>query len=117
MCRWMAYLGDPVLAEELVFRPVHSIIDQSLHANLTGVTTNGGGFGRADTGRRSRPSTRAPILPGTTKTCVRSPATSAPRCCSRTSGRQRVAGPAQQLPPLPARPLVMDAQRVTRQFR
>jgi len=41
----MAYLGDPVLAEELVFRPAHSIIDQSLHANLTGVTTNGDGFG------------------------------------------------------------------------
>ncbi len=45
MCRWMAYLGDSVPVEELVFRPVHSIIDQSLHAKLTGVTTNGDGFG------------------------------------------------------------------------
>ena len=45
MCRWMAYLGDPILAEELIFRPVHSIIDQSLHANRTDVTTNGDGFG------------------------------------------------------------------------
>ena len=34
MCRWMAYSGDPVLAEELLFRPAHSIIDQSLHAKL-----------------------------------------------------------------------------------
>src|SRR6476659_7359815 len=56
MCRWMAYLGDPVLAEELVFRPVHSIIDQSLHANLTGVTTNGDGFGIGWYGDRPDPS-------------------------------------------------------------
>ena len=34
MCRWMAYMGDPVPAEELLFRPAHSIIDQSLHAKL-----------------------------------------------------------------------------------
>jgi len=45
MCRWMAYSGDPILAEELLFRPVHSIIDQSLHAQLGGITTNGDGFG------------------------------------------------------------------------
>ena len=30
MCRWMAYSGEPILAEELLFRPAHSIIDQSL---------------------------------------------------------------------------------------
>ena len=45
MCRWMAYSGEPVLAEELLFRPAHSIIDQSLHAQLQGYTTNGDGFG------------------------------------------------------------------------
>ncbi len=45
MCRWMAYSGAPILVEELVFRPVHSIIDQSLHAQVEGVTTNGDGFG------------------------------------------------------------------------
>jgi predicted glutamine amidotransferase len=56
MCRWMAYLGDPVSAEELVFRPVHSIIDQSLHAKLTGVTTNGDGFGIGWYGDRPEPS-------------------------------------------------------------
>jgi len=52
----MAYLGDPVLAEDLVFRPVHSIIDQSLHAKLTGVTTNGDGFGIGWYGDRPVPS-------------------------------------------------------------
>ena len=54
MCRWMAYSGDPVLAEELLFRPAHSIIDQSLHAKLGGFTTNGDGFGIGWYGGRNR---------------------------------------------------------------
>jgi glutamine amidotransferase len=42
----MAYVGDPVLADDLLFRPKHSIIDQSLHADLGGgIATNGDGFG------------------------------------------------------------------------
>ena len=45
MCRWMAYFGDPILANDLLYRPQHSIIDQSLHAELGGFTTNGDGFG------------------------------------------------------------------------
>ena len=45
MCRWMAYSGDPVLAEELLFRPQHSLIDQSLHSRMGATTTNGDGFG------------------------------------------------------------------------
>jgi predicted glutamine amidotransferase len=45
MCRWMAYSGDPILAEDLLFRPVHSLIDQSLHSRLGATTTNGDGFG------------------------------------------------------------------------
>jgi predicted glutamine amidotransferase len=44
MCRWMAYSGDPILVEELLFRPKHSIIDQSLHSRLGATTTNGDGF-------------------------------------------------------------------------
>ena len=44
MCRWMAYSGDSVLIEELLFRPEQSIIDQSLHARLGAYTTNGDGF-------------------------------------------------------------------------
>ena len=45
MCRWMAYSGEPIIADDLLFRPQHSIIDQSLHAQLGGFTTNGDGFG------------------------------------------------------------------------
>jgi predicted glutamine amidotransferase len=45
MCRWMAYSGSPILLEELLYRPDHSLIDQSLHARMGVETTNGDGFG------------------------------------------------------------------------
>jgi predicted glutamine amidotransferase len=45
MCRWMAYSGSPILLEELLYKPDHSLIDQSLHARLGVETTNGDGFG------------------------------------------------------------------------
>lgn len=45
MCRWMAYSGSPVLLEDLLYRPTHSLIDQSLHSRLGAETTNGDGFG------------------------------------------------------------------------
>jgi predicted glutamine amidotransferase len=46
MCRWMAYYGDPISAHDLLYRPEHSIIDQSLSATMGGgITTNGDGFG------------------------------------------------------------------------
>lgn len=45
MCRWLAYSGEPILVEDLLFRPVHSLIDQSLHSRMGATTTNGDGFG------------------------------------------------------------------------
>src|SRR5436190_16539828 len=45
MCRWLAYSGSPLLLEELLYKPEHSLIDQSLHARLGPHTTNGDGFG------------------------------------------------------------------------
>src|SRR5215510_2993742 len=45
MCRWLAYSGSPVLIEDLLLKPQHSLIDQSLHAQLGAETTNGDGFG------------------------------------------------------------------------
>ena len=45
MCRWLAYSGSPVLLEELLLKPTHSLIDQSLHSRLGATTTNGDGFG------------------------------------------------------------------------
>ena len=45
MCRWMAWHGQPVLLEELLFKPAHGLIDQSLHSRMGAETTNGDGFG------------------------------------------------------------------------
>lgn len=45
MCRWLAYSGSPILLETLIYKPKHSLIDQSLHARLGPHTTNGDGFG------------------------------------------------------------------------
>jgi len=45
MCRWLAYSGSRVRIEELLYKPQHSLIDQSLHSRLGAETTNGDGFG------------------------------------------------------------------------
>ena len=45
MCRWLAYTGSPVLLTDVLYTPVHSLIDQSLHSQLGAETTNGDGFG------------------------------------------------------------------------
>jgi predicted glutamine amidotransferase len=45
MCRWLAYTGAPVLVAQALYTPTHSLIDQSLHAQLGAETTNGDGFG------------------------------------------------------------------------
>jgi glutamine amidotransferase len=45
MCRWMAWLGQPVLIDELLFKTQHGIVDQSLHARMGAEPTNGDGFG------------------------------------------------------------------------
>jgi glutamine amidotransferase len=51
----MTYWGEPVLVEDLLYRPVHSIIDQSLHAQFGVETTNGDGFGIGWYGNGTRP--------------------------------------------------------------
>jgi predicted glutamine amidotransferase len=45
MCRWLAYTGNPLQLETVLFRARHSLIDQSLHARFGQTTTNGDGFG------------------------------------------------------------------------
>ena len=45
MCRWLAYTGSSVLLTDVLYTPVHSLIDQSLHSKLGAETTNGDGFG------------------------------------------------------------------------
>jgi glutamine amidotransferase len=41
----MAYSGSPVLIEDMLFKPKHSLIDQSLSSRSVETPTNGDGFG------------------------------------------------------------------------
>jgi glutamine amidotransferase len=41
----MAYSGSPILMEELLFKPTHSLIDQSMSSHSAETPTNGDGFG------------------------------------------------------------------------
>jgi glutamine amidotransferase len=45
MCRWLAYTGSPILMEDMLFRPKHSLIDQSMSSHSAETPTNGDGFG------------------------------------------------------------------------
>jgi glutamine amidotransferase len=45
MCRLVAYSGPNLLLEEVLVKPINSIVMQSLHARESTVPTNGDGFG------------------------------------------------------------------------
>lgn len=45
MCRFVAYQGPPVLLQELLYKPEHSIIHQSTHASEREEPLNGDGWG------------------------------------------------------------------------
>lgn len=45
MCRLLAYSGEPIFLEELICKPQHSLVRQSMQADEAKVTTNGDGFG------------------------------------------------------------------------
>ncbi|PSR69249.1 class II glutamine amidotransferase [Nocardia sp. MDA0666] len=59
----MAYWGEPILVEDLLFRPEHSLIDQSLHSRLGETTTNGDGFGVGWYGEGAEPAVYKGIEP------------------------------------------------------
>ena len=45
MCRFLAYIGKPIMAEELLIKPKNSLMKQSYHALESEMTVNGDGFG------------------------------------------------------------------------
>jgi glutamine amidotransferase len=51
----MVYSGGPILAEDLLFKPKYSLIEQSLHSRMGATTTNGDGFGIGWYGDREDP--------------------------------------------------------------
>ena len=55
MCRLAAYLGEPLYLEELIAKPRHSLMRQSLRAEESKMATNGDGFGIGWYGEREEP--------------------------------------------------------------
>jgi predicted glutamine amidotransferase len=55
MCRFLAYHGEPILLEQLIASPSHSLIKQSQHAAEGKTETNGDGFGVGWYGERPEP--------------------------------------------------------------
>ena len=63
MCRWMAWLGQPVQIDELLFKTQHGIVDQSLHARMGAEPTNGDGFGLGWYGAGQGPAVYRSVAP------------------------------------------------------
>ena len=115
MCRWLAYTGSPVLLDDLLYKPEHSLVVQSLHSRL----------GRGDHERRRvrrrlvqrhspTPGVFRSIEPAWSDRNLRELAAHvrSPRGLRAHPRVHRLAGAADELPPVPARPLAVDAQRV-----
>jgi len=63
MCRWMAYAGEKIYLENLLFLQKNSLISQSLRATKSNFVTNGDGFGVAWYGGRKTPGVFKDVLP------------------------------------------------------
>ncbi|MBS0565207.1 MAG: class II glutamine amidotransferase [Proteobacteria bacterium] len=63
MCRWAAYIGDPIFLEEIVSRPGHSLVRQSHEAVECRTAINADGFGLAWYGDHAEPGLFRDILP------------------------------------------------------
>ena len=55
MCRWAAYVGQPVFLSDIIANPVHCLIDQSRNAEECKTNLNADGFGVAWYGHRPEP--------------------------------------------------------------
>ena len=63
MCRLAAYLGEPLFLEELIAKPQHSLMRQSLRADQAKAVTNGDGFGIGWYGNREEPGVYREVMP------------------------------------------------------
>lgn len=55
MCRWLAYSGSPIPLDEVLFKPKHSLVVQSLKSRKGLEPTNGDGFGIGWYGKAPEP--------------------------------------------------------------
>lgn len=63
MCRWAAYLGEPIFLEDIVSRPAHSLIRQSQGAMRCVTPVNADGFGIAWYDKRPEPGLYRDVMP------------------------------------------------------
>ncbi|MCE0493152.1 class II glutamine amidotransferase [Vibrio salinus] len=63
MCRWLAYQGQPIYLDELVFEPEYSLIHQSLEARKAVTRVNADGFGLGWYTERDTPGVFHEVLP------------------------------------------------------
>ncbi|MBW7056335.1 class II glutamine amidotransferase [Paracoccus bogoriensis] len=63
MCRWAAYLGEPIFLEDIVSKPAHSLIRQSQGAMRCHTPVNADGFGIAWYGERPEPGLYRDVMP------------------------------------------------------
>ncbi len=63
MCRLAAYLGEALFLEDLIAKPRHSLMRQSLHAAEAKAVTHGDGFGIGWYGERTEPGVYREAMP------------------------------------------------------
>lgn len=63
MCRWAAYIGEPIYLEDIVSRPGHSLVRQSQGATQCHTPINADGFGLAWYGDRTEPGLYRDVMP------------------------------------------------------
>jgi glutamine amidotransferase len=67
----MAWSGQSVLVEELLFKTQHGLVDQSLHSKMGAETTNGDGFGMGWYGQGEGPGVYKSVTPAWSDTNLR----------------------------------------------
>ncbi|MFN3524613.1 MAG: class II glutamine amidotransferase [Paracoccus sp. (in: a-proteobacteria)] len=63
MCRWAAYMGQPIFIEDIVSRPAHSLIRQAQGALRCHTPVNADGFGLVWYGERPEPGLYRDVMP------------------------------------------------------
>lgn len=63
MCRWLAYQGRSIYMDEVIYKPEHSLIHQSLEARKAVTRVNADGFGLGWYTERSTPGQFHEVLP------------------------------------------------------
>ncbi|MDM7255867.1 MAG: class II glutamine amidotransferase [Paracoccus sp. (in: a-proteobacteria)] len=63
MCRWAAYIGKPIYLEDIISRPGHSLVRQSIGATRCHTAVNADGFGLAWYGSREEPGLYRDVMP------------------------------------------------------